>query len=147
MVPPPSWNARKRAFDNGAESLTPVRHAGARQFWRIQCIWRYGFLSPKANEQIGSWLLSHASLPPYHRTDAGQPDFDLQERVGVRGGLRGGHCRDRGALAVVSSGRLSPQPSPYTPEILMLSSSRVRPTVAQLTKGRWARLRAAWRGE
>jgi hypothetical protein len=30
----------------------------------------------------------HQDAPPYHQTNADQPDFDLQDRVGVHGGLR-----------------------------------------------------------
>jgi hypothetical protein len=30
----------------------------------------------------------HQDAPPYHRTDADQPDFDLQDHVDIHGGIR-----------------------------------------------------------
>ena len=63
----------------------------------------------------------HQNAPPHHRADPGQPEFDLEDRVGVR---REVLCRNEkvGRCFMPPDYCLSASPSPDTPEILMLSN-------------------------
>src|SRR5271166_6745600 len=63
----------------------------------------------------------HQNAAPHHGADPGQPDFDLQDRVGAR---RRVVFRNEGFRPSFHQPRLShlTHPSPDTPGILMLSS-------------------------
>ena len=61
---------------------------------------------------IRVWCRRHQDTPPHHRTDADQPDFDLQDLAGVHGGLRPRVLSRPADSAVVSSGQVTAsQPS------------------------------------
>ncbi len=47
----------------------------------------------------------HSNVPPYHGTDPGQPEFDLQVRVGLRRRI----LFRNGASAVVIQAKLPPR--------------------------------------
>jgi len=54
----------------------------------------------------------HQDAPPHRRTDPDQPDFDLQDRVGVHGAIRGGGDRGRRLQPSFHPARLPPPRTP-----------------------------------
>src|SRR5450755_3871426 len=66
----------------------------------------------------------HQNTSPHHRTDTGQPDFDLQDRGGVRRGRQGVLFRNPGFRPSLHPTRLEPAVPLVlgTPQKVMLSN-------------------------
>src|SRR6185437_15247426 len=65
----------------------------------------------------------HQNAPPHHGADPGQPDFDLEDRGGVRRGQQGAFVRNRGLWPSLHPTKLAPA-APLvlgTPQKVMLS--------------------------
>jgi len=93
----------------------------------------------------------HQNTPPCHRTDADQPDCDLQDGGGVRAGLQEGHCRDVGLQPSFHPASLPPLSPPVAghprdPDALRTAQNRLPAATASAFMVCWvARLPACTR--